>query len=94
MIASAFLFGFSFANSSTAISVLTRETFGMENYTRVYPIMSFALAAANALAVTLFGMLYDAAGSYNPALILCLVLQTGVILLVLNLLRRKDRQAA
>ena len=88
----AFLFGFTFANSSTAMSILTRETFGMENYTKVYPLIAFVGSAANAVGVTLMGMLYDASGSYYTNLIMCLIMQAGVILLILNLLRRKNNK--
>lgn len=94
MIAGAFMFGFSFANSATAMSVLTRETFGMENYTRVYPIIAFTGSTSNALGVTLLGMLYDATGSYYTNLILTLILQGSVILITLNLLRRKKAAQA
>lgn len=94
MIAGAFMFGFSFANSATAMSVLTRETFGMENYTRVYPIIAFTGSTSNALGVTLLGMLYDATGSYYTNLILTLILQGSVILIILNLLRRKKAAQA
>ncbi|MBQ9823822.1 MAG: MFS transporter [Solobacterium sp.] len=89
MILGAFLFGFTFANSSSAMSILTRETFGMENYTKVYPLIAFTGSASNALGVTLLGMLYDATGSYYVTLIMCLIMQALIILLVLNLLRRK-----
>ncbi len=94
MIAGAFMFGFSFANSATAMSVLTRETFGMENYTKVYPIIAFTGSTSNALGVTLLGMLYDATGSYYTNLILTLILQGSVILITLNLLRRKKAAQA
>lgn len=93
MIIGAFLFGFTFANSASAMSILTRETFGMENYTKVYPFISFVGAATNALGVTLLGMLYDATGTYYVTLILCLIMQAVLILLVLNLLRRKKQKA-
>ena len=94
MVAGAFLYGFTFANSSTAMSILSRETFGMENYTRVYPIIAFTGSVANAVGVTLLGMMYDATGSYYVNLILCLIIQAANVLLVANLLRRRSLKTA
>ena len=91
MVLGAFMFGFSFANSASALSILTRETFGMGNYTKVYPLISFTGAAANALGVTMLGMLYDATGSYNVPFIVVLILQTCAILTVFSLFRRKKQ---
>lgn len=85
MILGAFLFGFTFANSSSALSIITRNTFGMENYTRIYPTVSFAGAAANAVGVTLLGMLYDLTGTYMTTMILCVILQVCVIGMIIVL---------
>ena len=85
----AFLFGFTFANSSTAMSMLTRGTFGIANYTRVYPLISFVGSSANALGVTLLGMLYDSTGTYTSVLLLCLVLQVLVVFFILGLMKTK-----
>lgn len=94
MVLASFLYGFTFANSSTAMSVLTRETFGMQNYTKVYPVISFAGSASNAFGVTLLGMMYDASGSYFVTFIMGLIMQACAILLTLNLLRRKKQAEA
>ena len=85
MVLGAFLFGFTFANSSSALSIITRNTFGMENYTRIYPTVSFAGAAANAVGVTLLGMLYDLTGTYMATMILCVILQLCVLLVIFAL---------
>ena len=90
MVIGAFMFGFSFANSSSALSILVRETFGMENYTKVYPFASFVGASSNALGVTLLGMLYDSTGAYTADLILCMSCQVIVILMLFTLLRKKQ----
>ena len=94
MIVGAFLFGFTFANSSTAISILTRETFGMENYTKVYPFTSFVGASANAFGVTLLGLLYDATGTYSIILIMCLIMQAFVLFCILTLAKKKREKTA
>lgn len=86
--AGAFLFGFTFANSSTALSIMTRELFGIDKYTRVYPTISFAGAMANAFGVTLLGMIYDLFGNYYIVFILCLIMQ-GAVLFITNILSRR-----
>ena len=88
MAAGAFLFGFSFANSSVALSVMTRELFGIEKYTRVYPTVSFAGAMANAVGVTLLGMIYDLFGNYYVVFILCLIMQAAIIVIT-NIISRR-----
>ena len=90
----AFLYGFSFANSATAMSVLTRETFGIENYTRVYPLISFAGSSANAVGVTLLGMVFDSTGSYTAVFLLLLILQVLVVLYTIALLKLRNPKTA
>ena len=89
MACASFVFGFTFANSSTAISIMVREVFGMENYTRVYPLMSFAGSASNALGVSLLGFMYDVSGSYYIILIMCILMQAATILCTMRLSGRK-----
>ena len=92
MVICAFLFGFTFANSSTAMSMLTKDLYGMENYTRVYPLVSFSGSAANAAGVTLIGLLYDATGSYYIVFIMCIVLQALAMASVLTMNRMKTAE--
>ncbi len=94
VVLSAFLYGFSFANSATAMSVLTRETFGIENYTRVYPLISFAGSSANAIGVTLLGTVYDGTKSFTAVFLLLMILQILTILYTFGLLKAKQAKAA
>ncbi|MBR4444649.1 MAG: MFS transporter [Solobacterium sp.] len=94
VVLSAFLYGFSFANSATAMSVLTRETFGIENYTRVYPLISFAGSSANAIGVTLLGTVYDGTKSFTAVFLLLMILQILTILYTFGLLKTKQAKAA
>lgn len=87
----AFLFGFTFANSSSAMSILTRETYGMQNYTRVYPLIAFVGAATNAGGATLMGILYDTTGSYYTMFFLCLALQALVLTSLFLLMKKKKK---
>ena len=80
MAVSSFVFGFTFANSSTAISIIVRKVFGMEQYTRIYPLMSFAGSSANAFSVGLLGFMYDLTGTYATVLLMCIGMQAIVLL--------------
>ena len=82
LILSALLFGLCFSVSVITPPVLSRELFGMGNYSRVYPKLNFMATAANAIGTWLIGYLYDGSGSYSGSLILVLVLLLGSILTV------------
>ncbi len=87
MAVSSFVFGFTFANSSTAISIIVRKVFGMEQYTRIYPLMSFAGSSANAFSVGLLGFMYDLTGTYATVLLMCITMQVIAVLSTIRLSR-------
>lgn len=89
MAVAAFVFGFTFANSSTAISIIVRKVFGMDQYTKVYPLMSFAGSAANAASVGMLGFLYDITGTYATVLIMCIAMQAVTLFCTANLAGKK-----
>ena len=66
---------------TTLMPILTRFTFGALEYAAIWSILSTASSVGSLIATPLFGMVYDATGSYAPAmtassagLALCLVL--------------------
>lgn len=85
MAVSSFIFGFTFANSSTAVSIIVRKVFGMDQYTRIYPLMSFAGSAANAFSVGLLGFMYDITGTYATVLLMCIGMQVIAVLCTVRL---------
>lgn len=81
----AFLFGWAYAGVTVQTAMLTRRVFGTRDYSRIYSIISIALAAGGALASGGWGLLADAAGTPVTffcgicGLLLCLVI--GVVAL-------------
>lgn len=85
----AFFFGFSFSNSALGMSTMTRDMFGMENYTKVYPITAFVGTFASAMAVTFLGFAYDILQSYGFMFVLAVIMQVCVWAAVIRAYRLK-----
>ena len=68
----AFLFGSVYSVSAVGFALLTKYFFGVENYSTVYPIISFATSFGSAFALALVGYIYDFTGSYVYAFIIAL----------------------
>ncbi len=94
MLAGAFLFGFTAPNSAVGLVVLSTDLFGLANYRRVYPVISFVCAMTSAVAVTLLGVLYDLTQSYYVMFTALAVIQACVILTVLSIfyIHKKDKE--
>lgn len=60
ILAGAFLFGWAYAGVTVQSAMLTRTIFGSRDYSRIYSIISIALAAGGALASAAWGLLADA----------------------------------
>lgn len=79
-----FLFGFIYAAGTICLSQLTKEKCGMNNYSKVYPSVSFLATAGTAVFVSAMGYMYDylstyvisycLAGSISFILIICMLL--------------------
>ena len=59
-----FLFGFIYAAGTICLSQLTKERCGMNNYSRVYPLVSFLATAGTAIFVSAIGYVYDFLANY------------------------------
>ena len=59
-----FLFGFIYAAGTICLSQLTKERCGMNNYSRVYPLVSFLATAGTAIFVSVIGYVYDFLAKY------------------------------
>ena len=79
------LFGLVYALGTVGVVMMTKDTFGLENYSRTYPKISLAGTIANAVFSSVIGFMYDISGNYVPTLILMLTmlgLNTLIILRV------------
>jgi MFS family permease len=74
MIVAAVLFGLSYALATVGISMTTRDVFGDENYTRVYPTFSLGGNIANAAFSSIIGFMYDFSGGYTLTLWVMLIM--------------------
>ncbi|MGM9941517.1 MAG: MFS transporter [Bulleidia sp.] len=79
------LYGCTMPNSAIALSLSVSDIFGPENYSRVYPVVNLVGSLTNSLGITMLGFLYDAAQSYIPLFILCLVMQ-GLAMVFITIL--------
>lgn len=59
-----FLFGFIYAAGTICLSQLTKEKCGMNNYSKVYPSVSFLATAGTAIFVSVIGYVYDFLANY------------------------------
>ena len=82
LVAGAALYGCTMPNSAIALSLITSDIFGMGDYNRIYPVISFVCSTVYAVAVALMGSLFDISGSYLPVFGLCLVMQVIVLVTV------------
>lgn len=73
LIISSFLFGAIYALPAVGVTLMTREFFGIRNFAKVYPVISFATAIGGAISISLVGYIYDFTGTYVPAFIISLI---------------------
>ena len=79
------LFGLTYSLGTVGVVMMTKDTFGLENYSRTYPKISLAGTIANALFSSVIGFMYDMSGNYVSTLLMMIVmlgLNTFIILKV------------
>ena len=86
MIIGAALIGLGYSTSTVGVVMLTRTSFGVENYSRVYPKVALFTTVSYALGTTLVGFIYDSTGAYTLvfAYILASLVLMAAVLLVLT----------
>lgn len=92
LLAAAFLYGAAYSVSAVGVTLLTRHFFGVENYGKAYPVISFALNFGGAFALSLVGYIYDFTGSYYPAFYIGLAFNAAIILLISSAVVSQRRQ--
>ena len=93
LVAAAVLVGLSYALGTVAISMLTRDAFGLANYGRTYPTMSLAGNIANAVFSSIVGFMYDFSGGYALPLVMLAALTVAMVAIVLFVYARKPATA-
>ena len=68
LIGGAAMFGLCYSLGTVAMSMLTRELFGVEQFSTVYPKLALVSTLGNALFTTFEGVMYDMFGNYAVVL--------------------------
>lgn len=90
IIVGAFLLGSIYSVGAVGLPVLTKYFFGIDNYSKVFPIISFLSNLGAAFALTLVGYIYDFTNSYNFSFILAIGINT--ICLILTFVITKENK--
>jgi len=92
LMVAAFLFGSAYGVAAVGVTLLTRHFFGMENYGKAYPLISFGANFGGAFALSLVGYIYDFTGSYYYAFCIGLALNIVNLLLIWSAVMSQKRQ--
>ena len=84
LIGCAGVFGLCYTLSTVTAVILTKDMFGLENYSRVYPKVTLSITVFNAICSTLFGYMYDATGSYTVPLIAVLATLFAALAIIVS----------
>ncbi|MFV0394599.1 MAG: MFS transporter [Coprobacillaceae bacterium] len=84
------LFGSVYSAGAVGFALLTKEFFGNENYTKVFPIVTFATNTGGAFALSLVGYIYDFTGTYRIAFMIAIGINI-INMILLAIVVRKTR---
>ena len=89
MQAGAALFGLTYSLGTVGVVMVTKDAFGLENYSKTYPTISLAGTIANAVFSSLIGFMFDFAGNYVPTLLMMLAMLAVNTFIVLSVYSKK-----
>ncbi len=92
MVAAA-MYGLCYALGTVAITMLTRDAFGPENYGRAYPIIGMGGNMANAVFSSVVGFMYDFSGGYTSTIIMMAAMLAASVAIALYVYASKARTA-
>ncbi len=90
VIVAATLFGLCYSLATVGISMTTRDVFGPQNYTHVYPTFSLGGNVANAAFSSIIGFMYDFSGGYDLTLWVMLVMAIATAGLIFGAYAQKN----
>ena len=76
---------------AVGLPLLTKHFFGIDNYSKVFPIISFGSNLGAAFALSLVGYIYDFTNSYNVAFILGIGINILCLILMFIIVKRNER---
>lgn len=95
--ASAVFYGIGTCVTTVATPIIVSSVFGTKNYSEIYGFVSSFTMLGSAVGSSVIGFMYDAFGSYHPALIILLALSvfmTAAYLICMKISRKKAAEAA
>lgn len=90
----AFLFGASYSVGAVGLPLLTKTIFGLEQYTAIFPKISFASNIGAALSLSFVGYIYDFFGSYIYAFIIAIVMLVVCVGLLFITIKKGNSHSA
>ena len=78
----AFLFGSVYSVGAVGIALMTRYFFGSEQFSRVYPMLSFTTSLGSSSSLPIIGYIYDFTGSYLAAFLIDLCIDALNLILI------------
>lgn len=91
LVIAAVMYGLCYSLGTVAITMFTRDTFGVENYGRTYPAISLGGNMANAVFSSAVGFMYDFSGGYASSLVMFGVLLVASAAIVVYVYAQKAR---
>lgn len=88
----ALLYGGVFSIPSVSVTLLTKELFGRYHFIRIYPILAFATSMGAAFSLSLVGYIFDFTGSYIPAFVFSLVVNSINFCLLWLMIRVRSKK--
>ena len=70
LLVAAVMFGTCYALGAVGNTMITRDAFGLANYSKTYPVVSLVGSIANAVFSSVVGFMYDFSGGYTSTLML------------------------
>lgn len=92
LLVGAFLFGSCYSIGAVALPLLTKYFFGVENYGKAFPSISFASNLGAAISLSMVGYIYDFFGSYLYAFIIALVMIGFCVLLLILTIKTRIKE--
>lgn len=90
LLAGALLYGSCYSIAAVGLPLLTKRIFGIENYAKVFPKISFASSIGAAISLSLVGYIYDLFKSYNYAFYLAILLICISVVLINTARKQKS----
>lgn len=91
LVAAAVMYGLCYALGTVAITMFTRDTFGLENYSKTYPVIGLGGNMANAVFSSVVGFMYDFSGGYASSLAMMGILLVASMAIVVFVYAQKAR---